>query len=211
MLKHILAATAALGILTAASSAGAVVIWEDQFNRANSNTVGNGWQEDENDANDVSISGNAMRMRDSQSGSDASATQFTIDLTGYENIEIVFRWQPLSASENSDDIFVNVRIDATSGSFSQVFQDGLGGSGWNTDSINIGSAANDIDDFDLQFEIDVDDDSDGNNEGVLIDYVQITGDRIVSPTASVSEPATLGLLGLGLLGLGLTSRRRKQR
>jgi choice-of-anchor C domain-containing protein len=46
--------------------------------------------------------------------------------------------------------------------------------------------------------------------GAFLDNVcvQTKGDTICPTTASVPEPATLGLLGLGLLGLGMARRRR---
>jgi hypothetical protein len=50
--------------LCVCSSASASVIFSDNFDRNNSNNVGNGWSEYEDDNNDVAIRSGVLRLRD---------------------------------------------------------------------------------------------------------------------------------------------------
>ena len=59
----------ALGALLLSAAASAEVLFVDGFDRRDSNTVGAGWAEIENQPNDVAIADNALRLRDDLSGS----------------------------------------------------------------------------------------------------------------------------------------------
>lgn len=213
---------------TIATPAAAAVIWQDQFNRANSNTVGNGWTEIEDGANDVAISGNALLLRDYRSGTDsvttpdAAATQWGISTAGYEDIFVQFRWGPLTASESSDTLFVSWKLSSDANvlaNWSTLGSFGLGGNGsFTTSGFALGALAEDTS-IDLRFWTSVNDD----DEGALIDWVTLSGNAIplppppeqdltpiaqVEPGAGVPAPGTLALLGVGLAALGSFRRRR---
>ena len=74
-------------------SASAMTIFSDDFNRANSNNVGNGWSEIEDDNNDVAIVNNTLRLRDSRflASPDAAVTR-SIDTSGFTSIFVDFDW-----------------------------------------------------------------------------------------------------------------------
>lgn len=216
---------------TIAAPASAAVIWQDQFNRADSNTVGNGWTEIQNGASDVAISGNALRLRDYRDGPDsvtapdAAATQWGISTAGYEDIFVQFRWAPLTASESTDTLFVSWKLSSaanTLANWSTLGSFGLGGNGtYTTSGFALGALAQDTS-IDLRFWTSVNDD----DEGALIDWVTLSGNAIplpppptppapppeilqpVEPGAGVPAPGTLALLGVGLAALGSFRRRR---
>ena len=60
------AGTMALSAAAFATPASALTITADNFNRADSNTVGSGWVESGDSANDVAILTNQLRLRDDQ-------------------------------------------------------------------------------------------------------------------------------------------------
>jgi hypothetical protein len=94
MRKNLIGAVSGLILALAAStSAHAALIWSDEFDRHSSNTVGNGWSEQEDDSNDVAIVfDNYLLLRDRTP--DAIASQYGISTLGYENITVEFRWRP---------------------------------------------------------------------------------------------------------------------
>ncbi len=199
------------GIVMFANVASAVTIWSDGFNRANSNTVGNGWSEIQNSGNDVRISSNSLLMRDSVSGlPDAAAASATIDTTGYENISVSFRWRSLTANESSDDLYLSWALDPSpaptnEGAWTQAFHGGSGGTNWfsQTSALGLG-AANTM--LDLMFWTNVSDSSSGNHEGFKIDYVKVTGDLSVVPL-----PTAVPLFGAGLAIMGFVGWRKKRK
>lgn len=168
---------------TVAAPASADVIWQDQFNRRNSDTVGNGWAEIERDSSDVAISGNALMLRDEYKNSkntvtnpDAAATQSAISTLGYEDIFVAFSWAPLTDSESSDKLNVSWKLGSAS-SWSLLGSFGLGGSGsFTTSSFSLGALADDSS-IDLRFWTSVNDD----DEGARIDWVTVSGTAIPLP------------------------------
>jgi hypothetical protein len=192
---------AAALLASLAAPASAAVIFSDDFNRSNSNSVGSGWVEDEDDSDDVAISGNALRLRDTQFGNpDASASRLSgISTVGFTNIVLSYAWAPLSGSDRSDDLYVQWRV-GPSGAWQTVGSHTLGGgSGYTPQSFSLGLSAVGVADFELRFWTDVS----SSSEGALIDYVTLSGDA----RNTVPEPSSLAMLALGLIGLGAVRRK----
>lgn len=177
-----------------ASIAQAAIIFSDDFNRTNSNTVGNGWTELEDDANDVAIRNGRLRLRDTLPGNPDAASTNAISTLGFTDIMLSFDWAASSNTESSDDFYVDWSTD--NANFTNLFSTGLGGSGFESVSLGPLAGLGGNDPIYLRFWIDVS----TSTETVRIDNVVLSGTRIGGPSR-VSEPATLLLLGLGLLCL----------
>src|SRR5262245_9900376 len=86
-----------------AAPASAAVIFSDDFNRIDNNTVGNGWSERQDDSDDVAISNQRLLIRaDDPDG----AAWHTVTATGYNNIVLKFDWDELSGTEPDDTFYV---------------------------------------------------------------------------------------------------------
>jgi hypothetical protein len=176
----------------------AIQIFSDDFNRANSNTVGNGWTEYEDGSSDVAIVSNYLQLRDERDGLvDASASR-ALDLSIYKNITLDFAWRPITTSDSEDYLYVDW-TDTTGSTWTQVFKNNLGSNStsWNYVSGTALPGAN-IATFKIRLWTDV---SQGD-EGANIDYITLNGDL-----KAVPEPTTMLLLGFGLLGLGAVRRK----
>ncbi len=198
------AAAGASALMLMAGTVSAATIFEDDFNRSNNNTVGNGWSELEDDSNDVSINDNRLLLRDTLFGEpDAAASSVVIDASGYENISVEFRWRSLSANENSDDLYLSWALDPApaitdQNAWTQVFNGNSGGTSYFTENVALTGAENS--EFNLMLWTDVS----WSNEGYLIDYIKVTGDAV----SAVPLPAGLPLLLGGLGSFGLMRRKR---
>jgi hypothetical protein len=196
-------ALALLGLCGFSSTASADTIFQDNFNRSNSNTVGNGWTETQDDADDVAINNNRLLLRSDDPN--AIAAQLSINTTGFNNIRLSYDWAKLSGdSESDDELIVEWKL-GSSGSWTELEDHGLGGSSSFSSNSELLSGAANQGDVEFRFRLDV---SNGN-EGVLIDNVLLTGDKIQTGTGAVPEPSSFVLLGFGLLGAGWFSRRMK--
>ncbi len=206
LVKSLAAFAVANGLLAGAASA-ASVIFEDDFNRANNTSVGNGWTELEDDNNDVRIISNQLRLRDFLPGNpDAAAASAVIDATGYTNITVSFDWRSLDPNESSDDLFLVWALDprpalTNEGAWTEVFQGGSGGTNTFSESVSISPGA-DNSMFNLMFWSDVG----TGSEGFLIDNLVVTGD-LISP---VPVPASLPLLAAAFAGFGVMRRRKNK-
>ncbi len=131
-----------------------------------------------------------------------------MDLSGWQNISLKFRWKTLNKkSESADKLRVRWK-DYTGSSWTKVFKHGLGGGAdsWSTETItNWKGVVTDLSTFRFGFYTDVSENKSGNKEGVRIDWVKLSGDVMPVP-----EPSTKLLLGIGILGLTGLNRRKKQ-
>jgi len=202
----------AAALLWGAGSASAVTIFTDNFNRADNDTVGNGWIEHNDSANDVAIRDNQLRIRDQASTApDAAIAQGTILITtGFTGLQVSFDYRRMQddgdgvSNEAGDNLLVSWAPSGTS----------ITGTGWttaatlfsNSDSfvstglINLVGALGEID-VRLHTVVNNDD------EGYMVDNFSVFG----TPGASaVPLPPAVLLFGTALVGMGLLGRRRKK-
>jgi len=188
---------AALGCLS--TSVSAAVIYTEDFNRADSNTVGNGWHETGDQANDVAIVDSTLMLRDNQAGVDAAIWQ-NLSTSGYSDVSLTFDWAASMNTESNDTLNVSWR-DASS-SWQTIWSTSLGGSDFATVLLDDIIGASDNDSFELSFWTNVS----WYNEAAYLDNMILAG---TLNTANVPEPATMGLFGMGLLGMGLSLKKKK--
>ncbi len=212
-----------IGILTSVTAAGllwaapasAVPIYSASFTAADNATVGNGWAEIEQDADDVAIVSNMLQLRDNNSnGAPLSAAALqTISTTGFSNITLSFDWAALEPSDEGDQLIAewrtgNVAWTIATGGTSLATLD-LGGSTSLAGSgvLNLGAAADNLANIQIRFRTNVSNGANGDVEGAVVDNVLVSGSAI---TAQVPEPLTVSLFGAGLVGV-YAARRRKDK
>jgi hypothetical protein len=99
---------ASLGLIAAAAGpAQAVPIFSDDFTRADSLTVGNGWTEVEASTDAIAIVSGEMAIGKNQ---DPISTQFLISTVGFEDIEFSYDWRS-SGAESPDILTVSWSSD----------------------------------------------------------------------------------------------------
>jgi hypothetical protein len=208
MTRQILGTVCGLALAVVATSAQADLIWSDDFDRPNNNTVGHGWNEIESRSDEVRIYNGYLLLKDyTQNNTDIGAEQHGISTVGYNNITVEFKWRPWD-TESNDSFSLEYQVLPLV-TWMSVFDTTLGGSEvWQTETIDLSFYADNISELDLRFMLD----ASYKKEGVKIKYINVYGDVI--PTgggSSVPEPATVGLFGMALLGLGLAARQRRRR
>jgi len=176
------------------------VIFEDDFDRSNTNIVGLDWNEGEKDSNDVAIYRNQLRLRDHQNGIGASISRL-FDPQATSGLSIAFDWRASNNTENSDFFYLSTNLSREPDN--AIWQTQLGGSEYAHTVINFSdlnlTGSDPI--STLFFWIDVG----SASETVYIDNLMVTQDLIVdaleAEVTEVPEPGTTSLLALGLLGL----------
>jgi hypothetical protein len=210
-----------LGLLVSPATMSAT-IFADQFNRTDRNKVGRNWEEINRNVNDVAIFDHALLIRDDNGGEPGAAATHLINTQGFDKLRLTFAWQALAPSDADDLFYVSWSADQIN--WTTLFARSLGGSGWTTSTLlpAMLSTLNDFGEFYLRFWTDLS----GTNiskrtEGVLIDYVKLTGHLI--PTAedaplsgdddddpaNVPEPSQAALLALGLFTMLTVTRKTK--
>ncbi|MDB5749512.1 MAG: hypothetical protein JWP72_4360 [Massilia sp.] len=182
--------------------AGPVTIFEDDFDRADGNSVGNGWYEIEGIAADVAITANTVRLRSQAAGINGTATTpdaaltRTISTVGVNSVAVAFTWSPYTASESSD--FLNLAWKKSADvTYTNVGSLALGGqTGYTFASFHLGAMASNTS-IDLRFWTNVN----ANNEGAFLNSVKVT---------AVPEPGSIALMSLALAGMGLVARRKRK-
>ena len=196
VLKLVAATVLALGCHVPAS-ASTVTLFTDDFNRANSNTVGNGWTESGGVSSvDVAIAENMLRLRHPN----ATATQAVMSTVGYTDITLDITWAGLPDSEPLDELFVEWRNTAN-GAWTRAATLSMGSTSFQSRTIQLTGADSSAL---FQFRLFGDASRADEDEGALVDVVTLNG---VVASASVPEPSSLLLL-LGA-GLALATTRRR--
>ena len=217
--SRIRACSAALAISLVATQANATILFEDNFDRANSSNSGSSWSVNEAQANDVAIYKNELRLRDylpnsANTASTLTSALFNVDASTFQTVDITFDWRVLSSTEASDSLFFG--IAGSNGSISeQLFQTSLESSGSYSTNVSLNGLSNLM----LGFWLDVN----SHTESIYLDNVMAVGTEpyvttpnpgnppIVSnpPTHEVSESSSLALLLFGIAGLAARTLRRR--
>jgi hypothetical protein len=212
-MKRLAAMTAVVAMLGGACvTASAAPIFADDFNRAVSASVGNGWSETESDDVDVSIVARSSSDRQMQVRDDdprGMAWQHTgISTFGYASVSLAYDWAPSNNTEAGDFLWVEWRDGAASGGpWTVIASHALVGPAAHASALHEVLGASDIADFEFRFRVVVD----SNNEGALIDNVALSGVTLERGSVqSVPEPGTLALAGLSLVLLSTTAPRSRR-
>lgn len=203
--------------VTAQAAPFSELIFSDDFDRANSNALGNGWSEIEQSANDIRLRSGAVRLRDNAEGViDAGISrEFAGELSEFS---LSFDWKPLLNSDAGDRFLVSWATEYSNRArdWNPLFSTDLGANdlNWTTTLISANQleALNGLESFYLLFWTNLSSNKNGSedNEGVWLDNITLT--RLPeqnAPVASVPLPSTLLLLATGLMGLTLPGKTKK--
>jgi hypothetical protein len=203
-----------LSIITlslAAATAHATPVFSDDFNRAISNSVGNGWTEQESQAGDISIvnrSGIDHQMQIQDLSPQAIASHVSgVSTVDFTQLYLSYEWAPLSNTELGDQLLVEWRDGSVSGSVWNLIatHDLNGGQSYSAELLSLSSSSNGLADIELRFRLNLNE----NNEGALVDNVLLSGMSATTLSSNaVPEPCTLALAGVGLVGMFASSLRR---
>ncbi len=203
MKKTIILLSAFLLAIGMASSAAAGIIFYDNFNRPNNNSVGHGWGEIEDEHNDVAIRNNYLRLRDNKFGVPDAAVYQGISTYGYQDIYLSFDWYASRNTEDNDYLYVSWDTgdedDINLWEDKIVFSQPLDGrDSWHSYTIDFLPEVDNLHDFRLAIWTDVS----FFNEFAKIDNVKLYG------TKAVPEPSTLVFVGVSLLSVLGIGRKR---
>ena len=205
-MRQAAAVTAMVAMLGGACGAvSAAPIFADDFNRAVSASVGNGWSETESDDVDVSIvarSGADRQMQVRDDDPRGVASQHTgISTLGFSSVFLGYDWAPSNNTEAGDFLWVEWRDGAAGdGPWTAIASHALAGPAGHSSALHEVIGAAGIADFEFRFRAMVD----SNNEGALIDNLALSGVTLERSVQSVPEPGTLALAGLSLVLLATT-------
>ena len=189
----LLALTIALAALSTTTYA--ALIYAEDFDRPNTSTLGNGWEEHESDTNDIAIYNDRLRLRD-YTNTKLTHASITIDTSGYRAIEIALGWQVLSSTEVSDSFGLKVGGN-------EVWQTELGDSGVFELSLSLGAYAENKPLLELMFWLDVN----SRTESIYLDRFEVTGEQVAfnktNIATQVPEPGGLGLAFFGFASIFL--------
>lgn len=217
--SRIHACSAALAISLVATQSNATILFEDNFDRANSSNPGSVWSVNEAQANDVAIYKDELRLRDylpssTNTASTLTSALFNINASAFQTVDITFDWRVLSSTEASDSLFFG--IAGSNGSLSeQLFQTSLKSSGSYSTNVSLNGLSN----LTLGFWLDVN----SHTESIYLDNVMAVGTAPYAtnpnpsnpltgsnpPTYAVSESSSLALLLFGIAGLATRKLRRR--
>lgn len=175
----------------------ALVIFEDDFNRSNQNELQNGWVELEKDNNDVALYRQQARLRDHQTGTDASLARtvnLAYPLSTAQPAIIAFDWRASQDTEASDSLYMG--IQTADNTLQSLWQTALGGSDFQRVEVFVTEEQLSSLEFTLAFWIDVG----SASETAYLDNISIVQDELIAiPPTTVPEPGSAFLLLSGSL------------
>ncbi len=196
-------AAAAFAFSVAAAMPGAAsTIFADNFNRADSNLVGNAWSEVEPQPSDIRIHNQVLELQDIGSQILQASGVTTV---GYTGITLTYEWARMDNTETGDALAVEWRDGSSASPWTLVDTHPLdGGTSFTTESFLLPGAEG-LADLEFRFRTVVN----GNNEGLLLDNILLTGTPSLALQQQVPEPGSFALAGLGVALLGLSRRKTK--
>ena len=208
-----------MAISLVATQSNATILFEDNFDRANSSNSGSAWSINKAQANDVAIYKDELRLRDylpssTNTASTLTSALFNINASAFQTVDITFDWRVLSSTEASDSLFFG--IAGSNGSLGeQLLQTSLESSGSYSTNVSLNGLSN----LTLGFWLDVN----SHTESIYLDNVMAVGTAPYAtnpnsnnppigsnpPTHAVSESSSLALLLFGIAGLATRKLRRR--
>lgn len=207
---------AAAFVLLSGGPLSAATIFLDNFDRANSNIVGNGWAETEGAAASVAINNNQLVLSNNIGGTgvDAQVLQGSFSTVGFTNITVSFDYRQFSNTAGVNDAADNDRLYFAWGTSSAASTVNPVAGFFSASStilssgnINLGPLAAGTTIW-VRLFTDVSEGQPGTAEGYRVDNFLVSGDAIVSQTPL---PGALMLMVSGLAGFGGVAAIRRRR